>query len=99
MTSYDSAQTHNRHRPCHPEHHAPLCLAVVSHQLPLYRIVAFTLFTPLVSGLTWLFLAGSGRIVVTNEKIAAFFFKPLRFFALIVMAAVSLTRIALEQSC
>jgi hypothetical protein len=50
MTSYDSAQTHNRHRPCHPEHHAPLCLAVVSHQLPLYRIVAFTLFTPLVIG-------------------------------------------------
>ena len=65
----------------------------------LYRIVAFTLFTPLVSGLTWLFLAGSGRIVVTNEEIAAFFFKPLRFLALIVMAAVSLTLIALEQSC
>jgi glycerophosphoryl diester phosphodiesterase len=65
----------------------------------LYRIIAFTLLTPLVSGLGWLFLAGSGRIVVTNEEIAAFFFEPLGFLALIVMAAVGLTLIALEQAC
>jgi len=65
----------------------------------LYRIVAFTLLTPLVSGLGWLFLAGSGRIVVTNEEIAAFLFEPLGFLALIVMSAVGLTLIALEQAC
>jgi glycerophosphoryl diester phosphodiesterase len=65
----------------------------------LYRVVAFTLLAPLVSGLSWLFLAGSGRIVVANEEIVAFLLEPLGLVALIVMAAVTLTLTALEQAC
>ncbi|MFC1825575.1 hypothetical protein ACFL9T_22925 [Thermodesulfobacteriota bacterium] len=65
----------------------------------LYRVIAFTILTPLVSGLAGLFLSGSGRIVVADEEIAAFFLEPLGFVALIVMAAVSLTLFALEQAC
>jgi glycerophosphoryl diester phosphodiesterase len=65
----------------------------------LYRIVAFVFLTPLLSGLTWLFLAGSGRIVVTDQEILEFFLEPLGFLALLVIAAISLTLIALEQSC
>lgn len=65
----------------------------------LYRIIAFIVFTPIVSGLTWLFLTGSGRIVVSNEEIASFILEPIGIVALIVMASVGLTLLALEQAC
>jgi glycerophosphoryl diester phosphodiesterase len=64
-----------------------------------YRIIAFTLLAPLVGGLTGLFLSGSGRIVISNEEIAAFLLEPLGVAGLIVTAAVGLTLVALEQSC
>jgi len=64
-----------------------------------YRIIAFTILTPLVSGYAGLFFAGSGRLVIANEEIAEFFLQPLGFFALLVIAACSLTLIALEQAC
>ena len=65
----------------------------------LYRIIALMVLTPLVSGLAGLFLAGSGRIVASNEEIAAYFLEPLGFASLIILAAVSLTLTALEQAC
>ncbi len=64
-----------------------------------YRIIAFTILAPLVSGLAGLFFAGSGRLVIANEEIAAFFLQPIGFFTLLVIAACSLTLIALEQAC
>ena len=64
-----------------------------------YRVIAFTLLAPLVSGIARLLFKGSGRLVVANEEIAAFFLEPIGFFALLVIAACSLTLIALEQAC
>jgi glycerophosphoryl diester phosphodiesterase len=64
-----------------------------------YRVIAFTLLAPLVSGIARLLFKGSGRLVVANAEIAAFFLEPIGFFALIVIAACSLTLIALEQAC
>ena len=64
-----------------------------------YRIIACAALTPLVSGLAGLFLAVSGRMVASNEEIAAFLLEPLGWVAVIVIAAVSLTLIALEQAC
>lgn len=72
----------------------PLFLAGVS-----YRVVAFTILAPLVSGYAGLFFAGSGRLVIANEEIAAFFLRPAGFFALLAITACSLTLIALEQAC
>ena len=63
-----------------------------------YRIIAVTLLTPLVSGLTWALLAGSGRSTIVNEEIATFFLEPIGLITLVVLAAVSLTLIALEQA-
>lgn len=64
-----------------------------------YKILAFTLLTPLVSGYTGLFFAGSGRLVIANEEIVDFLLQPIGFFALIVIAACTLTLAALEQAC
>lgn len=72
----------------------PLFLAGV-----LYRILAFTILAPMVGGLTGLFLSGTGRIVISDEEIAAFLLEPLGFTGLIVMAAVGLALIAHEQAC
>lgn len=65
----------------------------------LYRIIEFTILAPLVGGLAGLFFAASGRLVIANEEIAAFFLQPIGLFALIVIAACSLALIALEQAC
>jgi glycerophosphoryl diester phosphodiesterase len=65
----------------------------------LYRIIEFTILAPLVAGLAGLFFAASGRLIVANEEIAAFFLHPIGLFALIVIAACSLALIALEQAC
>jgi glycerophosphoryl diester phosphodiesterase len=64
-----------------------------------YRVIAFTILTPLISGHAGLFFAGSGRLVIANEEIAAFLLRPIGFFALLVITACSLTLIALEQAC
>ena len=63
------------------------------------RVIAFTILAPLVSGLTGLFFARSGRLVIANEEIAEFFLQPIGFFALLVITACSLTLMALEQAC
>ena len=65
----------------------------------LYRVIAFTILAPLIGGLTGLFFAASGRLIIANEEIAAFFLQPIGFFALLIIAACSLTLIALEQAC
>lgn len=65
----------------------------------IYRILAFTILTPLVSGYAGLFFAGSGRLVIANEEIAEFLLQPIGFFALLAIAACSLTLTALEQAC
>jgi len=64
-----------------------------------YRIIAFTLLTPLVSGYAGLFFARSGRLVIANEEIAEYLLQPIGFVTLLVIAACSLTLIALEQAC
>ncbi len=64
-----------------------------------YRIIAFTILIPLVSGYAGLFFARSGRLVIANEEIAEFFLQPIGFLALLVIAACSLTLTALEQAC
>lgn len=64
-----------------------------------YRIIAVTLLTPLVGGLTWVFITGSGRVTIVNEEIAAFFLEPIGLITLVVLATVSLALIALEQAC
>jgi len=64
-----------------------------------YRIIAFTLLTPLVSGYAGLFFARSGRLVIANEEIAEYLLQPIGFVALLVIAACSLTLTALEQAC
>ncbi len=64
-----------------------------------YRVIAITILTPLVSAYAGLFFAGSGRLVIANEEIAEFFLQPIGFFALLVIAACSLTLAALEQAC
>lgn len=65
----------------------------------LYRVIAFTILAPLIGGLTGVFFAASGRLVIANEEIAAFFLQPIGFFALLIIAACSLALIALEQAC
>jgi glycerophosphoryl diester phosphodiesterase len=64
-----------------------------------YRVIAFTILAPMVSGLTGLFFTGSGRLVIANEEIVAFFLQPIGFLSLLVIAACSITLIALEQAC
>lgn len=64
-----------------------------------YRLIALTLLTPLVSGLTAMLIAVSGQGTIVNERVASFFLEPIGFFTLIVLAAVSLTLVALEQAC
>jgi glycerophosphoryl diester phosphodiesterase len=63
-----------------------------------YRIIAVTLLIPLVSGLTWVLITGSGRVTIVNEEIATFLLEPIGLITLVVLAAVSLTLIALEQA-
>ena len=64
-----------------------------------YRLIALTLLTPLVSWLASFLIALSGQGTIVNERIASFFLEPLGFFTLVVLAAVSLTLVALEQAC
>jgi glycerophosphoryl diester phosphodiesterase len=64
-----------------------------------YRIVAFTILTPLISGYVGLFFTKSGYLVIANEEIAKFFIQPLGVLTFLVIAACSLTLIALEQAC
>ncbi len=64
-----------------------------------YRLIALTLLTPLVSMLTSMLIAVSGPSTIVNDRIASFFLEPLGLFTLIVVAAVSLTLIAIEQAC
>jgi hypothetical protein len=60
-----------------------------------YRVIAFTVLTLLVSGLTGSFFARSGRLVIANEDIATFFLQPVGFSALLFIAACSLTLISM----
>ncbi|MGD9186528.1 MAG: hypothetical protein PVJ13_14460, partial [Desulfobacterales bacterium] len=53
-----------------------------------YRIIAVTLLIPLVSGLTWVLITGSGRVTIVNEEIATFLLEPIGLITLVVLAAV-----------
>ena len=65
----------------------------------LYRVIAFTLLAPLVTGLARVFFSASGRLIIANEDIAAFALQPVGFAGLIVIAACSLALVAMEQAC
>lgn len=64
-----------------------------------YRIIAFTVLTPLASGYAGMLLARSGHVVIANEEIAEFLLRPIGLLILLAIAACGLTLIALEQAC
>lgn len=63
----------------------------------LYRLLAFVVLTPLISGLIHLVLRLSGKSVLTDLDIAKFFLHPLGAAGGIAIAAVWLAIVALEQ--
>lgn len=65
----------------------------------LYRLLSLILLTPLAGVMLGMLLAGSGHTVLSNEEIGAFLLKPLGVLGMVVLAAVSLTIVALEQAC
>ena len=63
-----------------------------------FRIIALTLLTPVVSGITTALISMSGRGTIVNDQIASFFTEPLGFITLTTIAAFSLTVFAIEQA-
>ncbi len=64
----------------------------------LYQIIAFVLLTPLAGLLFRVFLAASGRQVLTDADIAVFFLSPLGLTALVILGAVWLAIAVWEQA-
>jgi glycerophosphoryl diester phosphodiesterase len=65
----------------------------------VYKIIAFVLLTPLVSLTLKLFMASKGATVLADQDILFFVLSPVGLAALVVMVAVSLAILALEQAC
>ena len=65
----------------------------------IYKIIAFVLLTPLVSLTLKLFMASKGASVLADQDILFFVLSPLGLTALVVVGAVSLAILALEQAC
>ncbi|MEE9263516.1 MAG: glycerophosphodiester phosphodiesterase [Vicinamibacteria bacterium] len=65
----------------------------------LYKVLAFVLLTPLVGLALRLFVSTSGSTVLADTDILFFVLSPIGLVTLIVIGAVSLTIIVLEQAC
>ena len=65
----------------------------------IYKIIAFVLLAPLVSLTLKLFMASKGASVLADQDILFFILSPLGLTALVVVGAVSLAILALEQAC
>ena len=64
----------------------------------LYELIAFVLLTPVVSILFQGFLSISGRTILADEDILHFLFTPLGWICLMVVGAVAIGILALEQT-
>ena len=64
----------------------------------LYKLIAFVLLTPVVSILFQGFLSISGRTILADEDILHFLFTPLGWICLMVVGAVAIGILALEQT-
>jgi glycerophosphoryl diester phosphodiesterase len=65
----------------------------------VYKIVAFVILTPLVSLSLKLFIASKGSSVLADQDILFFVLSPVGLTALVVVGAVSLAILTLEQAC
>jgi glycerophosphoryl diester phosphodiesterase len=65
----------------------------------VYKVIAFILLTPLVSFALKLFMASKGSSVLADQDILFFVLSPVGLMALVVVGAVSLAILTLEQSC
>ena len=65
----------------------------------IYKLVAFVVLTPLVGGTLRLFLSTSGSAVVADEDILSFVLSPIGLITLVMIGAVTLAIVALEQAC
>jgi glycerophosphoryl diester phosphodiesterase len=65
----------------------------------IYKLVAFVVLTPLVGGALRLFLSTSGSAVVADEDILSFVLSPIGLTTLVLIGAVTLAIVALEQAC
>ncbi len=65
----------------------------------IYKLVAFVVLTPLVGGALRLFLSTSGSAVVADEDILSFVLSPIGLITLVLIGAVTLAIVALEQAC
>lgn len=79
-------------------HDLRLCWKKLALTGILYKIIAFALLTPVVAVLLQVFVSISGRSVLADEDILKFFVRPLGWVCLIVVGAVSIAIIALEQT-
>ncbi len=64
-----------------------------------YKLVAFVLLTPLLGLVVRLGVSFSGGSVLADQDILYFLLRPVGLVALLVIAALSLTIVALEQAC
>ena len=64
----------------------------------VFKVAAFVLFTPLVALLFRLFVAASGRDVLTDIDIAYFFLHPIGLLCGVVVGSLSLSIFAVEQA-
>lgn len=64
----------------------------------LYKLLAFVILTPLLAGLFHFLLAIAGQSVLTDVDIALFFAGPFGWLCAIVLGAVWLSIVALEQA-
>lgn len=65
----------------------------------IYKIIAFVVLAPLVGGALRLFLSTSGSAVVADEDILSFILSPIGLITLVLIGAVTLAIVALEQAC
>ena len=64
----------------------------------LYKLLAFVILTPLLAGLFHFLLAIAGQSVLTDVDIALFFAGPFGWLCAIILGAVGLSIVALEQA-
>ncbi len=64
----------------------------------IYKVIAFVLLTPLVGGLFRMLIAVSGSAVLSDVDILFFFLGPVGWFCFILVGALGLGIVALEQA-
>jgi len=64
----------------------------------VYKLLAFVVLVPLVSGLLRVFVGFSGSQVLADQDIALFLLSPFGVFALVAVGAVSIAVIGLDQA-